>query len=90
VLRSGAGDVIGTASIGEDITERKMAEEVLKQRAAELERFHRLSVGRELQMIELKKQINELALQAGQKPPYDLALLGPEPVRTNPGHEKTS
>jgi PAS domain S-box-containing protein len=90
VLRSGAGDVIGTASIGEDITERKMAEEVLKQRAAELERFHRLSVGRELQMIELKKQINELAIQAGQKPPFDLAFLSAEPVRTNPDHEKTS
>jgi PAS domain S-box-containing protein len=90
VLRSGAGDVLGTASIGEDITERKMAEEVLKQRAAELERFHRLSVGRELQMIELKKQINELAIQAGQKPPYELAFLSPEPVRTNTGHEQTS
>jgi hypothetical protein len=68
VLRSGAGEVIGTASIGEDITERKLAEDVLKKRAAELERFHRLSVGRELQMIELKKQVNELAGQAGQKP----------------------
>ena len=90
VLRSGAGDVIGTASIGEDITERKMADEVLKIRAAELERFHRLSVGRELQMIELKKQINELAKQAGEKPPYDLAFLSPEPVRTNSGHEKIS
>jgi PAS domain S-box-containing protein len=75
VLRSGAGDVIGTASIGEDITERKMAEAVLAQRSAELERFHRLSVGRELQMIELKKQINELAKQAGQRPPYDLAFV---------------
>lgn len=90
VLRSGDGEVIGTASIGEDITERKMAEEVLKQRAAELERFHRLSVGRELQMIELKKQVNELAIQAGQKPPYDLAFPGPEPVRTNPDHEQSS
>jgi PAS domain S-box-containing protein len=90
VLRSGAGDVIGTASIGEDITERRMADEVLKKRAAELERFHRLSVGRELQMIELKKQINELTKQAGQKAPYDLAFLSPEPVRTNSGHEKTS
>ena len=88
VLRSGAGDVIGTASIGEDVTERKMADEVLKVRAAELERFHRLSVGRELQMIELKKQINELAKEAGEKPPYDLAFLSS--VRTNSGHEKTS
>jgi hypothetical protein len=78
VLRSGAGAVIGTASIGEDITDRKMAEEVLKKRAAELERFHRLSVGRELQMIELKKQINELASQTGQNPPYDLAFAAPK------------
>jgi PAS domain S-box-containing protein len=90
VLRSAVGDVAGSASIGEDITERKMAEQVLAKRAAELERFHRLSVGRELQMIELKKQINEMARQAGQKPPHDLAFLGPQPVTTNPGHEKTS
>src|SRR6185436_5769268 len=90
LLRSSAGDVVGTASIGEDITERKLADEVLKKRAAELERFHRLSVGRELQMIELKKQVNALAEQAGQKPPYDLAFLGPQAVRTGPGHEQTS
>ena len=86
VLQSPVGDVIGIASIGEDITERKKAEEVVRQRAAELERFHRLSVGRELQMIELKKQINDLAKQAGQEPPYELAFLALEPVRTNPDH----
>lgn len=58
-----------------DITERKRAEDALKQRAAELERFHRLSVGRELQMIELKKEVNELARLAGRTPPYDLSRL---------------
>jgi PAS domain S-box-containing protein len=84
VLRSGAGDVIGTASIGEDITERKKAEVAINQRAAELERFHRLSVGRELQMIGLKKRINELAIQAGQPPPHDLAFLASEPVEDQP------
>ena len=57
----------------------RLADEVLKKRAAELERFHRLSVGRELQMVELKKQVNDLAKQAGQKPPYDLAFLEPKP-----------
>jgi PAS domain S-box-containing protein len=87
VLRSGAGDAIGMASIGEDITERKVADEVLNKRAAELERFHRLSVGRELQMIDMKKRINELAKQTGQKPPYDLEFLSPETVKTDPGHE---
>ncbi|HTD27925.1 MAG TPA: PAS domain S-box protein [Xanthomonadaceae bacterium] len=81
VLRSGIGEVIGTASIGEDITQRKAAEEVLIQHTAELERFHRLSVGRELQMVELKKQINESARQAGQAPPHNLAFLDPKPAR---------
>ena len=58
-----------------DITERKRAEEAIKQRAAELERFHRLSVGREMQMIELKKEVNELAGQVGRPPPYELSFL---------------
>jgi PAS domain S-box-containing protein len=78
LLRSGAGATVGTASIGEDITERRLADEVLKKRAAELERFHRLSVGRELQMVELKKQVNALAKLAGQEPPHDLAFLEPK------------
>ncbi len=63
-------------AVFQNITGRKRAGEVLKQRVAELERFHRLSVGRELQMIDLKKEVNELAGQAGRTPPYDLAFLG--------------
>ncbi len=43
-----------------DITERIKAEEELKQRLEELEKFHKLSVGRELKMIELKEQIKKL------------------------------
>jgi phage regulator Rha-like protein len=56
--------------------ERKRAEEALAQRVEELERFHRLSVGRELRMIELKRQVNELSEQLGKEAPYDLSLLG--------------
>ena len=83
-------EVYRIAGLAEDITERRQVDEVLKKRATELERFHRLSVGRELQMIELKKQVNDLAGQAGQKPPYDLAFLGPQAANTDPGHEQTS
>jgi len=61
-----------------DITERKRAEEVLAQRVQELELFNRLAVGRELRMIELKRQINELSEQLGKEPPYNLSLLGEE------------
>lgn len=80
VLHSGSGDVIGTASIGEDITERKAAEAVLTQRATELERFHRLSVGRELQMVELKTQINEMAIKAGEDATYNVKSVEPSVV----------
>ncbi|HKS36901.1 MAG TPA: PAS domain S-box protein, partial [Verrucomicrobiae bacterium] len=79
VLRSISGEAIGTASLGEDVTDLRKAEEAFKRRAAELERFHRLSVGRELQMIELKKEINELARQAGKPAPYDLSFLESRP-----------
>jgi two-component system CheB/CheR fusion protein len=62
-----------------DITFRKRAEDELRQRAEELrssneelERFNGASVGRELRMIELKREVNELCLQAGLPPRYPL------------------
>jgi PAS domain S-box-containing protein len=54
----------------EDITERKAAEEELRKRADELEKFNRLAVGRELKMIELKKEINALLGESGKEPGY--------------------
>jgi hypothetical protein len=49
--------------------------EELAQRNTELERFNRAAIGRELDMIALKQQINELSLQFGLQPPYDLSFL---------------
>lgn len=57
-----------------DITDRKAAEEELRRRNEELERFNRASVGRELRMIELKREVNALAQALGRPPPYDLAF----------------
>jgi PAS domain S-box-containing protein len=81
VARDSEGQPVCRATMG-DITERKRAEEELKQTVAELERtnaeltqFNRLAVGRELRMIELKRQINKLSEQLGEKPPYDLSFL---------------
>ena len=90
LLRSGTGEAIGTASIGEDITDRKAAEAVLAQRAIELERFHHLSVGRELRMIELKKQVNELNRLAGQEPSYDLTFLDSGLMQPDASHERAT
>lgn len=47
-------------SIARDITERKKHAEDMKKRNEELEKIQRLSVDRELKMIELKRKIKEL------------------------------
>jgi len=73
-IRDEQGNVIGVLGIFWDIAERKRAEEELRQTLAELERFNRLAIGRELRMIELKREVNEMASKAGIPPPYDLAF----------------
>ncbi len=76
------GRVVGLFGISHDITERLGAEqerqrqeEELRQRNEELERFNRASVGRELDMIALKRQVNELSHQLGRPPPFPLEHL---------------
>jgi PAS domain S-box-containing protein len=61
-----------------DITERKKVEEAVKQRAEEMKatneelaRFNRAMVDRELRMVELKKEVNELCVSMGQEPRYN-------------------
>lgn len=55
-----------------DITERKKAEEELRQNMEDLERFSKLAVGREERMIELKKKINELLRELGHQDKYKI------------------
>jgi len=44
----------------QDITDKKNREKELKEKIEELERYKRLTVGRELQMVELKNKCSEL------------------------------
>ncbi len=55
-----------------DVTERKNAHDALNEKMNELIRFQHLTVGRELTMIELKKEINELLRQLGKEPKYSI------------------
>ncbi|MEI8203224.1 MAG: PAS domain S-box protein [Bacteroidota bacterium] len=55
-----------------DITESKNAENIIKEKMNELEQWHRLTVGREVKMIELKKEVNELCKQMGQEEKYNI------------------
>ncbi len=61
-------------AIIKDITERKQAEEKLISRNKELELFNEVTVGRELKMLELKKEINELYEKSGEKPKYIIPI----------------
>ena len=58
-----------------DITERKLAEKELRKTISDLERFNRLAVGRELQMIDLKNEINNLLLSIGRDKKYKIPTL---------------
>lgn len=78
------GALLGYRGLDHDITDKKYTElflrqqaEGLSQRNAELERFNQAMVGREMDMIELKKTINELSRQLGLEPPHRLAFLEP-------------
>ena len=53
-----------------DISKRDLAEKKLKQKIDELEKFQKVTVNREIAMIELKKEINELCKKYGEEPRY--------------------
>lgn len=57
-------------SIASDITERKEADNIIREKITELERFQNLTVNRELAMIALKKEINELRKKKGEPIKY--------------------
>lgn len=61
--------MIGTI---QDINERKVIEQELHQKMAQLVRFQNVTVGRELTMINLKKEINALLVKLGEAPKYTI------------------
>ena len=73
--RDSQGTLIGVLGIARDMTERKAAEQSLIARNRELERFNRAMIGREMDVIEMKKVINALSQELGREPPYPLAFM---------------
>jgi len=74
--------LMGIIGISYDISERRKTEiaflrkmEELAASNEELQRINRLTIGREIRMIELKQQCNHLAAKLGMSQPYPLAFI---------------
>lgn len=83
--------IVGTIT---DISARKLVEQTLRgqteeltQRNEELERFNRVTIGRELDMIALKQQVNELLRELGREPSYPLTFLDAPLTHDQEKHE---
>jgi hypothetical protein len=55
---------------GRDITEQKQAEMKQAEQLQELQRWYKITLGREERIIELKKEINKLLAADGEAPRY--------------------
>ena len=54
---------------------RKKDKQTLDSKLKDLETFNKIAIGREFQMIALKKEVNALAKEAGRDAPYDLSFV---------------
>ena len=66
------GEVAGAIESLRDMTAHKHMEEELRRNLEELERFNKLALGREIKMIQLKEEINELLSQLNQDKKYKI------------------
>ena len=64
------GEAGGIVAFLHDITVRIIIEDALNKKLDELQKFQKLTVGRELDMLKLKKEINELMVKSGQNEKY--------------------
>ena len=74
-FRDASGRIIRSVGMVHDITEQKRAEAEILRHVEEMERFNKASVGRELRMIELKKEVNELCGRVGEPSRYPLEFV---------------
>ena len=70
-------------SIIQDITKRKLAEEEIQKQLEELQRWHKVTIGREGRVIELKREVNELLKKIGETVKYESTISDDPDVEIN-------
>ncbi len=76
-FKAADGKVGGMIGVILDITERKQAEARLQAQLEELQRWHKLTLGRETRVIALKREVNALRRRLGEPAPYPSQDGGP-------------
>ena len=71
-VKDGNGNVTEVIKIARNITDRVKREKDHRKKTEELERFNSLAVGRELKMVELKREINFLLEELDREPRFSL------------------
>jgi len=61
-----------TKNLKSEISERKQAEKELKKRLNELEIFNDATVNREMRIIELRKEVNDILIELGKEKKYEI------------------
>lgn len=67
------GLLIGVLGIARDITANYLNQQQLTTQVAELRRWHDATLGREMRILELKREVNALLSERGQLPRYQSA-----------------
>lgn len=69
-LRNSDNEITNFVAVKEDITEKKLIEQKLKDYTNELELFNKLMVDREFKIIEMKEEVNQLRNKLGLEIKY--------------------
>jgi len=76
-LHDAEGRLIGVLGIARDITTNHQYQEQLATQIAELRRWQDATLGREMRILELKREVNVLLAEQGQPPRYGSAETRP-------------
>ncbi len=84
-IRDASGAITQVQGAFQDISERKRTEARLSAQLVELRRWHDITLGRELRVMELKREVNELLAGEGRPPRYASVAPGRENRELGPG-----
>jgi PAS domain S-box-containing protein len=70
LLLDGVGKPVGFIGVSRDISERKRLQQEIQNTMTDLTVFNQAMVGREIRMIELKREVNGLLESDGKSPKY--------------------